>query len=200
MLHQMNQSLLRLRQARSHFSSRDQLLARGILVSRLEHVDRGSWSDWTTTAYRKPDCPGRGWDVEHGAGRPHHARSVSVSRSTCMASTRLASSAANPSPSARIAAAAFRRAASMSAARTAVDIGVPSLVKAASARDASSSGRKVIVSAKERTYCTAGGPEASVGDAALPIVVTFDDQGGFAAPLGIGVVDYSRPLRAMRRR
>jgi hypothetical protein len=86
---------------------------------------------------------------EHEAGKPHHARSVSMSRSTCIASARSASSAASSSASARTAAAAFRRAASMSAARTAADTGVPSLVKTASAREASSSGRKVIVSATE---------------------------------------------------
>lgn len=86
---------------------------------------------------------------EHEAGKPHHARSVSMSRSTCIASARSASSAASSSASARTAAAAFRRAVSMSAARTAADTGVPSLVKTASARDASSSGRKVIVSATE---------------------------------------------------
>jgi hypothetical protein len=90
---------------------------------------------------------------EHEAGKPHHARSVSMSRSTCTASARSASSAASSSASASRAAAAFRRAASMSAARTAADTGVPSLVKTASARDASSSGRKVIVSATE-TECT----------------------------------------------
>lgn len=86
---------------------------------------------------------------EHEAGKPHHARSVSMSRSTCNASARSASSAASSSASARTASAAFRRAASMRAARTAADTGVPSLVKTASARDASSSGRKVIVSATE---------------------------------------------------
>jgi hypothetical protein len=40
----------------------------------------------------------------------------------------------------------------MRAARTAADIGVPSLVKTASARDASSSGRKVMVSATNVVY------------------------------------------------
>jgi hypothetical protein len=86
---------------------------------------------------------------EHGVGKPHHARSVSMSRSTRIASARSASSAATSSASARTTAAAFRRAASMSADRTAADTGVPSLVRTASARDASSSGRKVIVSATE---------------------------------------------------
>ncbi len=90
---------------------------------------------------------GRGCAVERGAGRPHHARSVSISRSTCMASARSNSSAASSSASARIAAAALRRAASMRAARTAVEIGVPSLVNTSSAREASASGRKVMVSA-----------------------------------------------------
>ena len=94
---------------------------------------------------------GRGCAVERGAGRPHHARSVSISRSTCVASARSNSSAAISSASARIVAAAFRRAASMRAARTAVEIGVPSLVKTSSAREASASGRKVMVSATKQT-------------------------------------------------
>jgi hypothetical protein len=91
----------------------------------------------------------RGPASEHAAGILHHARSVSMSRNTCITSARSASSAASSSASACTAAAAFRRAASMSAARTAADTGVPSLVKTASAREASSSGRKVIVSATE---------------------------------------------------
>jgi hypothetical protein len=64
--------------------------------------------------------------------RPHHARSVSISRSTCMASARSDSSPASLSASARIAALAFRRAASMRAVRTAADTGVPSLAKTSS--------------------------------------------------------------------
>lgn len=86
------------------------------------------------------------------ADRPHHARNVSMSRSTCAASARSSSSAAISSASARILAAAFRRAASMSAARTAVETGVPSLVSASIARDASSSGRNVMVSATAPLY------------------------------------------------
>lgn len=64
-----------------------------------------------------------------------------------MASARSDSSSASLSASARIAAPAFRRAASISADRTAADTAVPSLVKTSSAFDVSSSGRKVIVSA-----------------------------------------------------
>ena len=84
--------------------------------------------------------------------RPHHARSVSMSRSTCMASARSDSSSASLSASARIAAPAFRRAASIRADRTAADTAVPSLVRTSSALDVSSSGRKVIVSAIATVY------------------------------------------------
>ena len=79
--------------------------------------------------------------------RPHHARNVSISRSTCIDSARSDSSAASLSASARIAAPAFLRAASIRAARTTADTGEPSSVKTSSALDVSSSGRKVIVSA-----------------------------------------------------
>ncbi len=124
----------------------------------------------------------RGHAEEHAGGKPHHARSVSISRRTCIASARSASSAASSSASARTAAAAFLRAASMSADRTAADIGVPSRVKMASARDVSSSGRKVIVSAtkssvlqnvRQQSSCRDGRPEQAyskhfpVGAAAL---------------------------------
>ncbi len=95
---------------------------------------------------------GHGSPAEGLVERPHHARSVSMSRSTCMASARSASSAASFSASARIAAAALLRAASMRAVRTAFDTGVPSCVNTASARDASSSGRNVIVSAIRQLY------------------------------------------------
>jgi hypothetical protein len=90
---------------------------------------------------------GRGDPMRPEGGRSHHARSVSISRSTCAASALSASSAASASASARIEAAAFRRAASISAARTAADTGVPSHVNTAKAFKVSSSGRNVIVSA-----------------------------------------------------
>lgn len=96
---------------------------------------------------RERDSP-----VGHATERPHHARSVSISRSTCMASARSDSSLAIASASARIAAPAFRRAASIRADRTAADTAVPSLVKTSSALDVSSSGRKVIVSAITTAY------------------------------------------------
>ena len=96
---------------------------------------------------RDRDSPSR-----HATERPHHARSVSISRSTCMASARSDSSSASSSASARIAAAAFRRAASIRADRTAADTAVPSLVKTSSAFFVSSSGRKVIVSAIATVY------------------------------------------------
>ena len=89
----------------------------------------------------------RGPLVGHVTERPHHARNVSMSRSTCLASARSFSSAARSSASARIDRAASRRAASIRAVRTTVDTGVPSLVKTASALDVSASGRKVIMSA-----------------------------------------------------
>jgi hypothetical protein len=108
------------------------------------------------TGQRQPIVNLTARDREHraarSADRPHHARNVSISRSTCAASARSSSSAAISSASARILAAAFRRAASMSAARTAVETGVPSLVSASIARDASSSGRNVIVSAIQPLY------------------------------------------------
>ena len=85
--------------------------------------------------------------------RPHHARNVSISRSTCIDSARSDSSAASLSASARIAAPAFRRAASIRAARTTADTGEPSLVKTSNALAVSSSGRNVIVSAI-RDQCT----------------------------------------------
>lgn len=95
-------------------------------------------------------------DRDSPAGRapetPHHARNVSMSRSTWMASARSDSSSASRSASARIAAPAFRRAASIRADRTATDTAVPSLVKTASAFDVSSSGLKVIVSAIATVY------------------------------------------------
>ena len=49
----------------------------------------------------------------HATERLHHARNVSMSRSTCIASARSDSSSASLSASARIAAPAFRRAASI---------------------------------------------------------------------------------------
>jgi len=108
------------------------------------------------TGQRRPAASLTARDREHhparSADKPHHARNVSMSRSTCAASARSSSSAAISSASARISAAAFRRAASMSAARTAVETGVPSLVSALIARDASSSGRNVMVSATEPLY------------------------------------------------
>lgn len=70
-----------------------------------------------------------------------------MSRSTCAASARSPWSAASCSASARIEAATFRRAASISAVRTAAETGVPSRVNTANAFDVSQSGRKVIVSA-----------------------------------------------------
>ena len=79
--------------------------------------------------------------------RPHHARNVSISRNTCIDSARSDASAASLSASARIAVPAFRRAASIRAARTTADTGEPSLVKTSSALEVSSSGRNVIVSA-----------------------------------------------------
>ncbi len=88
----------------------------------------------------------------HATERPHHARNVSMSRSTCMASARSDSSSASLSASARIAAPAFRRAASIRADRTATDTAVPSLVKTSSAFDVSSSGLNVIVSAIATVY------------------------------------------------
>ena len=33
-------------------------------VGATSHVHSGSWSDWTTTAYREPDCSCRGRAVE----------------------------------------------------------------------------------------------------------------------------------------
>ncbi len=84
--------------------------------------------------------------------RPHHARNVSMSRSTCMASARSDSSSASLSASARIAALAFRRAASIRADRTATDTAVPSLVKTSSAFVVSSSGLKVMVLAIATVY------------------------------------------------
>jgi hypothetical protein len=107
---------------------------------------------------RDHDCA-----AERVTGRSHHARSVSISRSTCIASARSASSAASSSASARIVAAALRRAASMRAVRTTVDTGVPSRVKTARASDASSSGRKVIVSAMAPIVLQIVRQDATVG-------------------------------------
>jgi hypothetical protein len=81
------------------------------------------------------------------AGRPHHARRVSMSRRTCADSARSAGSSAKAAASARNARPARSRAASIRASRTAIDTEVPSRVRTSRARDASSSGRNVMVSA-----------------------------------------------------
>jgi ferredoxin-NADP reductase len=79
-----------------------------------------------------------------------------------MASARSDSSSASLSASARIAALAFRRAASIRADRTATDTAVPSLVKTSSAFDVSSSGRGV-VELRLRASCRAELPSWSPG-------------------------------------
>ena len=109
------------------------------LTGRLRRIGNRTAHDRDSPAWRATE-------------RPHHARSVSMSRSTCMASARSDSSSASLSASARMAAPAFRRAASIRADRTTADTAVPSLVKTSSAFDVASSGRKVIVSAIATVY------------------------------------------------
>ncbi len=67
-------------------------------VGATSKVDRGSSSDWMTTAYGCRTAHGRDCPVGARVGRFHHARSISMSRSTCAASARSASSAAVPRP------------------------------------------------------------------------------------------------------
>ncbi len=123
-------------------------------VGATNHVDSGSESDCTTTANRDPSCscPRTSRGARSRNTSPRTQR-LHIGR-TCAASARSAGSARNASASARNDARATSPAALINADRTATDTEVPSLVNTANARTASSSGRKVIVSATRLVWHT----------------------------------------------